>query len=252
MFATGHATIYEWSCKRRRAVAGKVVVTVDPQGYIAENWKEVPDRNDCVPTISVYGQLNFACRFDIGHCDSLAVARHSCTSHDSVCSDCLRAGCDVLVSPFCSAHAQDQTLATLRHPMRMRSASAAGWRIVGVVFARQRSVSEPSFVNRRSRLLLDSGNLSTARPSRAFPQWRAWPVAVINLFWRVRGLPELFYVTMGAGRMDTIVASPGIWKNIGRCHTDPRRLYRHRNQLHAIEPKYCFQWSSREPTNTSW
>lgn len=42
MFATGHATIYEWSCKRRRAVAGKVVVTVDPQGYIAENWKEVP------------------------------------------------------------------------------------------------------------------------------------------------------------------------------------------------------------------
>jgi hypothetical protein len=42
MFVTGHATIYEWSCKRRRAVAGKVVVTVDPQGYIAENWKEVP------------------------------------------------------------------------------------------------------------------------------------------------------------------------------------------------------------------
>jgi hypothetical protein len=41
MFATGHATIYEWSCKRRRAVAGKVVVTVDPQGYIAQNWKEV-------------------------------------------------------------------------------------------------------------------------------------------------------------------------------------------------------------------
>jgi hypothetical protein len=42
MFATGHATIYEWSCKRRRAVPGKVVVTVDLQGYIAENWKEVP------------------------------------------------------------------------------------------------------------------------------------------------------------------------------------------------------------------
>jgi hypothetical protein len=41
MFATGHATIYEWSCKRRRAVAGRVMVTVDPQGYIAENWKEV-------------------------------------------------------------------------------------------------------------------------------------------------------------------------------------------------------------------
>jgi hypothetical protein len=44
MFATGHATIYEWSCKRRRAVAGKVVVTVDPQGYIAENWKAVPSQ----------------------------------------------------------------------------------------------------------------------------------------------------------------------------------------------------------------
>jgi hypothetical protein len=42
MFATGHATIYEWSCKRRRAVAGRVVVAVDPQGYIAQNWKEVP------------------------------------------------------------------------------------------------------------------------------------------------------------------------------------------------------------------
>ncbi len=41
MFATGHATIYQWSCKRRRAVAGKVVLSVDPQGYIAENWKEV-------------------------------------------------------------------------------------------------------------------------------------------------------------------------------------------------------------------
>jgi hypothetical protein len=41
MAATGHATIYEWSCKRRRAVAGKALVIVDPQGYIAENWKEV-------------------------------------------------------------------------------------------------------------------------------------------------------------------------------------------------------------------
>jgi hypothetical protein len=38
--ATGHDTIYEWSCNGRRAVAGKTVMTVDPQGYIAENWKE--------------------------------------------------------------------------------------------------------------------------------------------------------------------------------------------------------------------
>jgi hypothetical protein len=41
MAAIGHATIYEWSCKRRRAIAGKTIVTVDPEGYIAENWKEV-------------------------------------------------------------------------------------------------------------------------------------------------------------------------------------------------------------------
>jgi hypothetical protein len=42
MAATGHDTIYAWSCKGRRAVAGKATVTVDPQGYIAENWKEIP------------------------------------------------------------------------------------------------------------------------------------------------------------------------------------------------------------------
>jgi hypothetical protein len=41
MSATGHATIYEWSCEGRRAVAGKSVMTVDPRGYIAENWKEI-------------------------------------------------------------------------------------------------------------------------------------------------------------------------------------------------------------------
>jgi hypothetical protein len=41
MSATGHATIYAWSCKGRRAVAGKTVMTVDPRGYIAENWKEI-------------------------------------------------------------------------------------------------------------------------------------------------------------------------------------------------------------------
>ena len=41
MSATGHDTIYDWSCKGRRAVAGKTVLTVDAQGYIAENWKEI-------------------------------------------------------------------------------------------------------------------------------------------------------------------------------------------------------------------
>jgi hypothetical protein len=41
MAATGHGTIYEWFCKGRRAVAGKAVLTVDRQGYIAENWKDI-------------------------------------------------------------------------------------------------------------------------------------------------------------------------------------------------------------------
>ncbi len=41
MAATGHATIYEWSCKGRRAVPGKATTRVDPQGYIADNWKEI-------------------------------------------------------------------------------------------------------------------------------------------------------------------------------------------------------------------
>jgi hypothetical protein len=41
MVATGHGTIYDWSCKGRRAVAGKAVMSVDPQGYIADHWKEV-------------------------------------------------------------------------------------------------------------------------------------------------------------------------------------------------------------------
>lgn len=41
MSATGHDTIYEWSCKGRHAIAGKAMVTVDPQGYIADNWREI-------------------------------------------------------------------------------------------------------------------------------------------------------------------------------------------------------------------
>jgi hypothetical protein len=42
MAATGHATIYSWSCKGRRAIVGKAMVAADAQGYIAENWKAVP------------------------------------------------------------------------------------------------------------------------------------------------------------------------------------------------------------------
>ncbi len=41
MSATGHATIYDWSCKGGRTVAGKIVTAVDPQGYVTDNWKEL-------------------------------------------------------------------------------------------------------------------------------------------------------------------------------------------------------------------
>jgi hypothetical protein len=41
MSATGHGTIYQWSCQGRRAVAGNATMHVDPQGYIADNWKDV-------------------------------------------------------------------------------------------------------------------------------------------------------------------------------------------------------------------
>jgi hypothetical protein len=41
MAATGHDTIYDWHCVRGRAVAGKVVMAVDPRGYIAGNRKVV-------------------------------------------------------------------------------------------------------------------------------------------------------------------------------------------------------------------
>lgn len=42
MYVTGHATIYDWSCAKGRAVAGKIVQPVDAHGYIAGNWKKVP------------------------------------------------------------------------------------------------------------------------------------------------------------------------------------------------------------------
>jgi hypothetical protein len=41
MAATGHDTIYAWRCIGKRAVAGKAVVTLDPDGYDAGNWREV-------------------------------------------------------------------------------------------------------------------------------------------------------------------------------------------------------------------
>ena len=41
MAATGHETIYAWSCKGPHAVPGKAIVKVDWQGYVADNWKEI-------------------------------------------------------------------------------------------------------------------------------------------------------------------------------------------------------------------
>lgn len=41
MVATGHDTIYAWSCKGHAAVPGKAIMKVDRQGYVAQNWKEI-------------------------------------------------------------------------------------------------------------------------------------------------------------------------------------------------------------------
>jgi len=40
--ATGHDTIYAWSCKNDTAVAGQQVFHVDAQGYISEIWYAIP------------------------------------------------------------------------------------------------------------------------------------------------------------------------------------------------------------------
>lgn len=41
MSATGHDTIYVWSCRGGRAVAGKPALKVDRQSYVADNWTEL-------------------------------------------------------------------------------------------------------------------------------------------------------------------------------------------------------------------
>jgi len=41
MYATGHATIYEWRCVGGEAVPGSQTVTVDRQGFAAGNWREI-------------------------------------------------------------------------------------------------------------------------------------------------------------------------------------------------------------------
>ncbi|MGH6795745.1 MAG: hypothetical protein ACREDD_07250 [Methylocella sp.] len=41
MAATGHATVYEWKCAGNKAVISKQAETVDPRGFITENWKQL-------------------------------------------------------------------------------------------------------------------------------------------------------------------------------------------------------------------
>jgi hypothetical protein len=39
MAATGHDTIYEWTCAGNKAVISKQIETVDPRGFMFGNWK---------------------------------------------------------------------------------------------------------------------------------------------------------------------------------------------------------------------
>jgi hypothetical protein len=41
MAATGHDTIYEWKCVGNEARISRQIQTVDPRGFITENWKEL-------------------------------------------------------------------------------------------------------------------------------------------------------------------------------------------------------------------
>jgi hypothetical protein len=41
MAATGHDTIFEWKCAGNKAVISKEIETVDPRGFISENWKQM-------------------------------------------------------------------------------------------------------------------------------------------------------------------------------------------------------------------
>lgn len=41
MAATGHDTVYEWKCVGNKAVISKQAETVDPRGFITENWKQL-------------------------------------------------------------------------------------------------------------------------------------------------------------------------------------------------------------------
>ena len=41
MSATVHATVYDWKCFGRMARAGRMIMDVDPRGFIAADWKQL-------------------------------------------------------------------------------------------------------------------------------------------------------------------------------------------------------------------
>jgi hypothetical protein len=40
--ATGHDTIFEWTCQAGTAKASRQTLHVDPHGFVAEFWKALP------------------------------------------------------------------------------------------------------------------------------------------------------------------------------------------------------------------
>ena len=42
LFASGHASIYAWACRGRRAVIARQVQTVDAQRYVVGAWRVIP------------------------------------------------------------------------------------------------------------------------------------------------------------------------------------------------------------------
>jgi hypothetical protein len=42
-FAAGHGTIYAWSCRQGEPHIGRQVSGVDTRGFVAENWKLLPE-----------------------------------------------------------------------------------------------------------------------------------------------------------------------------------------------------------------
>ena len=42
LFASGHASIYAWACRGRRAVIARQVQRVDAEGYVVGAWRAIP------------------------------------------------------------------------------------------------------------------------------------------------------------------------------------------------------------------